>query len=128
MKRDSLIARKVQDEIIKVSQRPKLVQIGRNRAIQVNVQIVGDSAIREASYKGNSIEGAIEYLLDHLPKPKLQMITVLAIAKAYERHGTWKGAGEELGLHHTTFIGRGQRKDAIMKYLETGELPQNGYR
>ena len=118
------IGQKIEDELISIVQDPKMVQFG-GRGLQINVLQVGDSAIREAKKVPPNVRAAVEYLLEALPNPRLKLIRFLAIAVAYEKTGSWTKAAQELGLNRCAWWGSGsiERRNAVTKYLETGELP-----
>lgn len=101
-----LAARLLKKQIVSIVQECEIKSAvigGKSKSIQINapIQLIGDKAIDAAfgdkPNPGSLIE-AMDYLLDHLPEPKLENLRALAIGAAIRRHRQLNPAAAELGI------------------------------
>ena len=94
----------VRERLMQIVQDPELRLIGGGKALQINVQLVGDSAIKEAIYKRETVREALRFVLEALPQPKLKWLRLLA--KSVAREGrTVEEASEFLGCMSRSLYG-----------------------
>lgn len=87
----------VKDELISIIQDPEVKVLGHGKTLQINVQIVGDSAIEKAIKWDGTTRAAMQHLLESLPEPKLKWLRTLAIDVVREGR-TAREAAKLLGL------------------------------
>ena len=85
-----------------IEQSPELKQamIGRggNKAIQVNIQILGDAAINKTAAHQGDVEAALEYILEQLPPPKLRNLINLVKGITWRNQQSVRNAAQYLGI------------------------------
>ena len=106
------IANYLRNELVRIIQEPELKQIGYGKALQINIQIVGDSAIERAVF-GNVID-AIKFALIQLPSNRMALMKLLTKIAAHEVYGTRRGAAIALGISERA-IGSGRMLNELAK-------------
>jgi hypothetical protein len=82
-------------------------QAGKNGAVVVQIQNVGDVAINKAAAKDGDVFAAMEYILSRLPEPKMVYLRALALVTSYRMHNQVEGAARYLGVTHCIYhVGR----------------------
>lgn len=104
--------------VTQILQDPQLTQaLGRNKAVQVNVQIVGDSAINKASAKDGNIFAALEWILEELPQPKWKNLLAYSALIIYQKTRVWQQTAKYLGYSQNTFEKGTTARDRVEKLL-----------
>ena len=105
--------------ITQILQDPQLTQsLGKNKAVQINVQIVGDTAINKASAKNGDIFAALEWILEELPQPKWKNLLAYSALIIYQKTKVWQQTAEYLGYSRNTFEKGTAARERVEKFLE----------
>jgi hypothetical protein len=78
-------------------------QAGKNGAVVIQVQNVGDSALNKAAAKDGDVFAAMEYILSRLPEPRMLNLKALAMITSYRKLGSSYKAPMFLGISNADF-------------------------
>jgi hypothetical protein len=92
-------------DVTKIVQDAKVgQQAGKNGAVVVQIQNVGDVAINKAAAKDGDVFAAMEYILARLPEPRVHHLKALAMVVARRMFSKKMDAPRFLGISHADYI------------------------
>jgi len=114
----------VEKKIASIIQSPELRQFTNRdgKALQINVQILGNDAIDRACAEDGDIKAAMRYILSVLPQPKMGNLKLLAIAVAFEAEGSRTRAARSLNLSPSLLIDPKHGWTEKLKAIQNGEI------